>query len=82
MPETKDTDWDWDDFYKRNNDELVATWGNLANRVLSFAYKNFEGKVPEPGELTALDRDLLREIEDRFPDGRRRNWRRCTCGQP
>ena len=52
MPETRDTDWDWDDFYHRNNDELVATWGNLANRVLSFAYKHWEGVVPEPGELT------------------------------
>ena len=47
MPESKDTDWDWEDFYNRNNDELVATWGNLANRVLSFAYKNWEGVVPD-----------------------------------
>jgi len=66
MPETKDTDWDWNDFYKRNNDELVATWGNLANRVLSFAFKNFDGRVPEPGELTPTDRDLLSQIESGF----------------
>ena len=66
MPETKDTDWDWDDFFHRNNDELVATWGNLANRVLSFAYKHWQGVVPDPGELTSLDRDLLTEIEDGF----------------
>ena len=66
MPESKDTDWDWGDFLKRNNDELVATWGNLANRVLSFAFKNFEGKVPEPGELTVQDRELLSEIESGF----------------
>jgi methionyl-tRNA synthetase len=46
MPESKDTDWDWDDFRRRNNDELVANWGNLANRVLSFTYKNWEGQVP------------------------------------
>ena len=39
MPESKDTDWDWEEFFHRNNDELVATWGNLANRVLSFAYQ-------------------------------------------
>jgi methionyl-tRNA synthetase len=39
MPESKDTDWDWQDFLNRNNNELVATWGNLANRVLSFAYR-------------------------------------------
>ncbi len=66
MPETKDTDWDWEDFYKRNNDELVATWGNLANRVLSFAYKNFDGRVPEPGELTAVDKELLAAVENGF----------------
>ncbi len=66
MPESKDTDWDWDDFYHRNNDELVATWGNLANRVLSFAYKHWEGVVPEPGELTPLDLDLIAEVEEGF----------------
>ena len=66
MPESKDTDWDWDDFYHRNNDELVATWGNLANRVLAFAYKHWEGHIPEPGELTSLDTDLLSEINEGF----------------
>jgi methionyl-tRNA synthetase len=66
MPESKDSDWDWDEFYHRNNDELVATWGNLANRVLSFAFKYWEGIVPDPGELTILDLELLREIEDGF----------------
>ncbi len=66
MPETKDTDWDWDEFYHRNNDELVATWGNLANRVLSFTFKYWEGKVPDPGELTVLDKELLASIEDGF----------------
>ncbi|WP_322509937.1 methionine--tRNA ligase [Anaerolinea sp.] len=66
MPEMRDTDWDWEDFYKRNNDELVATWGNLANRVLSFAVKHFEGKVPEPGALTELDEEILRKVESGF----------------
>lgn len=66
MPETRDADWDWDEFYHRNNDELVATWGNLANRVLSFAFKNWEGVVPDPGELSADDRALLDEIERGF----------------
>lgn len=66
MPESKDTDWDWDDFYHRNNDELVATWGNLANRVLAFAYKHWEGHVPEPGTLTDLDKDLLAQIDEGF----------------
>ncbi len=66
MPETRDTDWDWDEFYHRNNDELVATWGNLANRVLSFAYKHWEGVVPDPGELTEKDKALLAEVEKGF----------------
>lgn len=66
MPESKDTDWDWEDFYKRNNDELVATWGNLANRVLTIAYKNWDGKVPEPGKLTEIDQQLLQRIESGF----------------
>ncbi len=59
MPETRDSDWDWEDFFHKNNDELVATWGNLANRVLAFTYKNWEGVVPDPGELTPMDQELL-----------------------
>jgi len=66
MPEARDTDWDWEDFYKRNNDELVATWGNLANRVLSFTVKQFEGKVPEPGPLTSLDEEMIKAVETGF----------------
>jgi methionyl-tRNA synthetase len=64
MPETRDTDWDWEEFYHRNNDELVATWGNLVNRVLSFAYKHWEGVVPDPGDLTDKDKDLLTQVEN------------------
>jgi methionyl-tRNA synthetase len=66
MPESKDTDWDWEDFYKRNNDELVATWGNLANRVLSFTYKQWDGKVPDPGELTEQDKTLINLVRAGF----------------
>ncbi len=66
MPENRDTDWAWEDFFKRNNDELVATWGNLANRVLAFNYRTFDGQVPEPGELTALDKSLLEQVEAGF----------------
>ena len=66
MPESKDTDWDWDDFVRRNNDELVATWGNLANRVLPFAYKHWEGYVPEPGELRPEDREIIATVEAGF----------------
>jgi methionyl-tRNA synthetase len=50
---------------RRNNDELVATWGNLVNRALQSAYKNF-GVVPETGELTNADETLLTEIERGF----------------
>jgi len=66
MPETRDADWDWQDFLNRNNNELVATWGNLAHRVLSFAYRNWEGRVPEPGELRPLDREILATVEGGF----------------
>jgi methionyl-tRNA synthetase len=47
MPETSDTDFSWREFVRRNNDELVATYGNLVNRVLTFTYKNFDGRVPK-----------------------------------
>jgi methionyl-tRNA synthetase len=66
MPESKDTDWDWQDFLNRNNNELVANWGNLANRMLSFGYKNWDGRVPSPGELRPIDRELLAMIDAGF----------------
>jgi methionyl-tRNA synthetase len=50
----------------RNNNELVATWGNLANRMLSFAYKNFGGEVPDPGNLRSEDRELLEKVNAGF----------------
>jgi methionyl-tRNA synthetase len=66
MPESRDTDWEWSEFVTRNNNELVATWGNLVNRVLSFAHKNWDGKVPDPGELRPEDELILKEIERGF----------------
>jgi len=65
-PENRDTDFTWVDFVRRNNDELVAAWGNLVNRMLGFAYRRFEGRVPEPGELDDLDRDILAKAEAGF----------------
>jgi methionyl-tRNA synthetase len=65
-PEARDTDFSWADFLRRNNDELVATWGNLANRVLSFAYKNFDKQVPAPGQLGESDQALLDKVETAF----------------
>ncbi len=66
MPETRDSDFGWADYVRRNNDELVAAWGNLAHRVLSFAYRHWEGRVPEPGELRAIDQELLARVEEGF----------------
>ncbi|MGC1375561.1 MAG: methionine--tRNA ligase [Anaerolineales bacterium] len=68
MPEAKDSDWDWKEFVARNNNELVATWGNLANRVLAFCYKNWDGHVPEidPAALRPADLSLLAAIEAGF----------------
>ncbi|HEY7272350.1 MAG TPA: class I tRNA ligase family protein, partial [Actinoplanes sp.] len=57
-PESTDTDFTWAEFVRRNNDELVAGWGNLVNRSVSMAAKNF-GAIPESGELTEADRALL-----------------------
>ena len=65
-PESNDTDFTWEEFVRRNNDELVATWGNLANRVLGFAYKRFEGAVPQPGVLDDADRALLDQLTPTF----------------
>ena len=64
-PETQDTDFTWSEFVRRNNDELVATWGNLANRTLQSSYKNF-GVVPEPGPLVESDERLLRAVDEAF----------------
>jgi len=64
-PETQDTDFTWSEFVRRNNDELVATWGNLVNRTLQSAHKNF-GAVPEPGTLRDADQALLAEVERGF----------------
>lgn len=68
MPELKDSDWDWADFVARNNNELVATWGNLVNRVLSFAFKHWEGHVPDilEDDLRPIDQNLLSTVEAGF----------------
>ena len=66
LPETRDGDFTWEAFVKRNNGELVAKWGNLAYRVLSFAYKHWHGVIPTPGPLTHADNALLAAIESGF----------------
>jgi methionyl-tRNA synthetase len=51
-PETKDNDFTWKDFQARNNNELVAVFGNFVNRAMVLVHKYFEGKIPERGELS------------------------------
>jgi methionyl-tRNA synthetase len=65
-PEGNDVDFTWDDFVDRINGELVANWGNLINRMTSFAYKRFEGRIPTPGALTEADNALLSQIRGGF----------------
>lgn len=58
MPETGDTDFSWEEYVRRNNDELVATYGNLVHRVLTFTYRNFNGKVPSSTEVDSTSQQL------------------------
>ena len=55
MPESSDADFRWQEFVRRNNDELVATYGNFVNRVLSFTHRAFDGRIPDPGDAAAFD---------------------------
>ncbi|MCL2679119.1 MAG: methionine--tRNA ligase [Dehalococcoidia bacterium] len=64
MPETSDTDFSWREFVRRNNDELVATYGNLVQRVLTFTWRNFDGAVPPSGELDQASVELLDKARD------------------
>ena len=61
-PETKDNDFTWKDFQTRNNSELVAIYGNFINRTLVLTQKYFANRVPERGELTEYDKEVLAEI--------------------
>ena len=64
-PENQDTDFTWSEFIRRNNDELLANWGNLVNRSVSFAARNI-GSIPEAGSLTDADRQLVQRSHDAF----------------
>ena len=63
MPETGDTDFSWREFVRRNNDELVATYGNLVHRVLTFVYRNFDGCVPQAAGFDSQSQSLLNMAE-------------------
>ena len=62
-PETKDNDFTWKDFQARNNNELVAIYGNFVNRALVLTNKYFAGKVPALGELTDYDKETIAEVQ-------------------
>ena len=63
LPETSDADFTWSEYVRRNNDELVATFGNLVHRVLTQVYRNFDRCVPDPGDLGEADRELIGKAE-------------------
>jgi methionyl-tRNA synthetase len=62
-PETKDNDFTWKDFQARNNNELVAIFGNFVNRVLVLSQKYFDGKVMERSSLTTYDIEVMEELK-------------------
>ena len=64
MPEEGDSDFSWREFVRRNNDELVATYGNLVHRVLTVTYRNFGGQVPAPAEFDERSNAMVKKAED------------------
>jgi methionyl-tRNA synthetase len=68
MPENNDMDFSWREYVRRNNDELVATYGNLVHRVLTLTYRNYDGKVPSPANPDETDRLLAASCEEVFKE--------------
>ena len=66
-PETKDNDFTWKDFQSRNNNELVAIFGNFVNRVAVLTHKYYDGAVPAPTNLNTVDKEALEALKA-FPD--------------
>ena len=66
-PETKDTDFTWTNFQARNNNELVAIFGNFINRVVVLTHKYWDGHVPSQNNLTNYDKDILQKLSN-FPN--------------
>ena len=71
-PENQDTDFTWSEFVRRNNDELVADWGNLVNRTISMTAKNL-GSIPAPGDADRRRPRAARDVEGRV------RHRSATC---
>jgi len=66
-PETKDNDFTWKDYQARNNNELVAIFGNFINRVVVLTNKYYQGVIPEPGPLSATDEETLKQLA-KYPE--------------
>jgi len=66
-PESKDNDFTWKDFQAKNNNELVAIFGNFINRVVVLTNKYYEGIIPEPNDFTEIDEDVLAAVKE-FPN--------------
>ncbi len=66
-PENKDNDFTWKDFQARNNNELVAIYGNFVNRAFVLTHKYYEGVIPDVGELQPIDKEVLKSVAD-IPD--------------
>jgi methionyl-tRNA synthetase len=64
LPETRDTDFMWNEFQARNNNELADILGNFINRTFTFVHKHFEGKVPAKHELLSIDREMIEVVSD------------------
>ena len=75
MPETGDSDFSWHEFLRKNNDELVATYGNLVHRVLTFTNRNFNAEVPDPGELDEVSKGLLQKARNTLDEVDRQLYR-------
>src|SRR5438477_333225 len=66
LPATKDTDFEWEDFERRNNSELLAVYGNFVHRALTFADKNFHHEIPPAAFLDATDKAMIRAVEQQW----------------
>jgi methionyl-tRNA synthetase len=71
LPETRDTNFTWDEFQARHNNELADVLGNFVNRTLTFVARYFDGKVPPRGELTPQDEAALQAIREAAEQARR-----------
>jgi methionyl-tRNA synthetase len=75
MPETGDADFSWHEYLRKNNDELVATYGNLVHRVLTFTNRNFNAAVPDPGDLDEVSKGLLQKARNTLEEVDRQFYR-------